>query len=720
MKEKRLAKRHVVLLGLGHTNAHILKMWKMHPIPDTDLTCISDHAVATYSGMLPAVLAGQIPSDSMEIDLVRFCASVDARLVVGTVLGINHERQEIAVHDRPPIPFDVLSVGIGSVPTTADVVLETSNVLQIKPMQTFLKRLNEQRARLQGIACPCITVVGGGVAGMEILFCLPGTLHKLGIQKFKLRIVSRGSNILGNLAARTQRLVRREIQAREIELVCGQSVTRVDSRNLELDDGTQLSTDLVLWATGARAPDLLAQLSLPMAEDGFLATDHTLRCLTETPVFAVGDSGTISNDPLPKAGVYAVRQGPVLWQNLQRTLAGSALKNFVPQRSFLKLINLGDGRAVGEWKRLSVVGRLPMWLKTRIDGKFMEQFAPRPAMSASNQPMQCNGCGCKLGSKALERALQRSTVNSAHLDDAAPIGDGGETGWMASTDFFSSPFSDGFTSGRIAALHSASDLLSMGCRVTEALANVVLPEGDGIAQQKLLADFLAGASQEFASLGANIVGGHTIVGPRMEAGFTVIGTLAGKTAMRKENLRTGDQLLLTKPLGIGVLLAAHMRSACRAASYRSLLETMLAQHAAYAMHAVHLGVRAATDVTGFGLAGHLLEMLDASDVSAQIHLDKFSFLPGSVEAVAAGIESSLIAENLRVADRIRFEADMWNEPRFRLLFDPQTCGGLLFGVPQEKVSSFVDHLAAAKLAPPIHIGVIRNPEEPSKPLVVVR
>ena len=104
---ERLKGRHIVLLGIGHTNAHILRMWKMHALPDTDLTCVSDNSIATYSGMLPAVLAGQIPPERMEIDLVRLCNKAGARLILNRVTGIDHASQELIFEDRPSVPFDV-------------------------------------------------------------------------------------------------------------------------------------------------------------------------------------------------------------------------------------------------------------------------------------------------------------------------------------------------------------------------------------------------------------------------------------------------------------------------------------------------------------------------------------------------------------------------------------------------------------------------------------
>lgn len=676
---ERLASRHVVLLGIGHTNAHVLRMWRMQPLPDTDLTCLSNFAVATYSGMLPAVLAGQQRSDQMQIDLVRLAAVAGARLLTDRVTGIDPQRGMIELADRPPLPFDVLSIGIGSRATLAGVTVTGNSVVEIKPMQTFLDRLAAAIARTRGGPLR-ICVVGGGVAGTEICACLPPFLQLHTDRPWSLSLVTHSPTILPELPAATRRKVEAELRCRDVSIVAGRAVTRVDADSLELADGTTMAADVVLWATGAAPPPLLAELGLDRDRRGFLATDSTLQSTSARGIFVVGDTGSIVGQGVPKAGVHAVRQGPLLWENIQRYLDDRPLRAYRPQRSFLKLINLGDGRAVGHWRGLTFSGRWVMKLKDWIDSRFIQKYSvdadPHAAMGG-DQPMPCRGCGCKLDPMSLRRGL--AGVDPGEFEDAAPIG-GDETPLIASTDFFAPPVDDAYLAGRIAALHTASDILACGGLPTEALANVVLPEGPAEAQQRSLQDFIAGASREFAAAGASIVGGHTIVGPRWEVGFTVIGRPLAPRPIRKGTLRPGDRLILTKPLGTGVLLAAHMRGACPSAAYQALIDSMLTSQQAIAEAAVAAGIIAGTDVTGFGLAGHLLEMLDASDVAAELWIERVPLLPAAAELVTAGIESTLAPGNLALAAQVSASPALRATAAYRLLFDPQTCGGLLFGV----------------------------------------
>lgn len=728
----RLRSKQIVLLGIGHTNAHVVRMWGMKPIDDADLTCISDYSIATYSGMLPAVLAGQVPQRQMQIDLVRLCSSVGARLITDRVTSIDHARRQLQFESRPPVPFDVLSIGIGSVPSVEGVTLDGAALLPIKPMQTFLQRLSsavQSRAAAEGHAgshenAPLrVAVVGSGVAGIEILFCLPAMLRKLRVRHSSLHLVTRSRQILPEVGARARSLILKEIQQRGVSLSTGHAVVRIAPRRVELDDGTNLDADLVIWATGATSPESLKTLGLPLDDRGFIKTDASLQSISGQPIFAVGDTGAIADQHLPKAGVYAVRQGPVLWKNIRRVLGGEPLVDYVPQKSFLKLINLGDGRAAGQWHGLVFSGRWVMRLKDYIDSTFMEKYRPQ-SMNGGDEPMQCRGCGCKLGADILESALRADGSDVSGLaaggrltlDDAAEIGGDPAGPLVASTDFFSSPFDDAFLSGRVAALHSASDLVATGAAVTHALANVVLPEGEGRTQQRFLSDLLAGARLEFQAMGAEVVGGHTIVGPRAEVGFTVVGKPLGGSLICKENLRVGDQLVLTKPLGVGVLLAAHMRARCDADHFQALMTTMLSRQHEIARIATELQIDAGTDVTGFGLAGHLLEMLSASHVSATLKLSEVPLLAGAASALADGIESSLAPANRSASAKISISEDKRQTACYQALFDPQTCGGLLLGIPPGAVDPFLSAVAAAGLTKPSRIGEIQPWRDGDRPL----
>ena len=700
-----LPSRHVVLLGIGHTNAHILRMYGMKRLEDTALTCISNFNVATYSGMMPAVLAGQMPPEQMQIDLVRLCSSAGARLVTETVTGLDPNAQQIIFKHRPPMPYDVLSVGIGSTTARGNIDLSGDQVIEIKPMQTFLHRLQKHLKRLQQTfrERPLqVAIVGSGAAGVEIAFCLPAFLKEHWQGKFSLSVVTRSPRILADANPALQRLTLAECDRRKVTTFTNSTITSIQADGLITADGTEIPADLVIWSTGASAPALLSRLQLETDERGFLLTRPTLQSTTSPHVFAVGDAGTIQHAPASKAGVYAVRQGPVLWENLQRVLSDTPLIAYKPQRSFLQLLNTGDGSAIGQWKGISKSSRWLMKLKHSIDSKFMKMY--EPIQMTDDEPMQCRGCGCKIGAGLLNSALP--SAGDIQFDDAAEVGKTADYKIVASTDFFTSPFLDPYLAGRVAALHAASDIVASGASPRYALSNVVIPEGAPGPQRSTLCELLAGAKREFDAMGAAIVGGHTIEGPRLEIGFTVIGNAVGNDLLQKQNLQDGDGLYLTKPLGIGVLLAAHMRSRCNAAHYSVLVQAMLERQHDYAALAINSGVTAGTDITGFGLAGHLLEMLEASDLEATLQLENIPTLPGASEAIASGIQSSLAPSNRLAVAKVNASSVVRQNACFDLLFDPQTCGGLLLGMSERAADQINTAITAAELRPLVKIGTV--------------
>lgn len=724
-----LAKHEIVLLGVGHTNAHIVRMWAMNPIKDARLTCIANHPIATYSGMLPAVLAGQHHPDEMGIDLVKFCSVAGARLILGDVTGISVADSSLSMEGRTPVHFDVLSIGIGSVPNDVGIDgLDSASLVRIKPMQTFLARLDRRLSELEELKDEIrVVVVGSGVAGVEVLLCLRRRLESRQGADFQFSMVTRSSQILADALPSTRARVEAEFNRRSVTLVCGQAVQAVEEDHLLFESGERLPADVVIWATGARAPDLLREFDLPKTPDGFLATDRTLSLdwksselgpPSEGAIFAVGDTGTMVGENLPKAGVYAVRQGPVLWKNIARAVSNRPLADYRPQRSFLRLINKGDGTAIGQWKAFSFEGSWVWRLKDRIDSKFMEKFRLAPMEEDPENKMQCHGCGCKLGLSDLQKSFESlQHAEQPVLDDAVQIvGTAGRL--YGSTDFFTDPLGDAYQFGRVTALHASSDLLANGADVEQAFANVVVEEGDSVGQRRWLQEFTEGANREFRELGASIVGGHTIVGPRAEAGFTVVGSLIGEHALTKAALQPGDRLYLTKPLGIGVLLAAWMRGRCPAAAYESLLTTMFASQRGYSRSAVEVGVLAATDVTGFGLAGHLIEMVEASGVDAELEMDAIPILDCVPELFAEGLESSLAPGNRFVRSKMQIAADV-DLIRLDVLFDPQTCGGLLLGVQPSVESAWLASLRENGLPSATCVGSVTEFTPGGKRLAVV-
>ena len=367
----------IVLLGIGHTNAHILDMWRRAPLPGARLVCVSSFAAATYSGMLPGALSGQYPPGALEIDLRSLAQAARAELVVEPAAGVDVEAQTVLFEEHEPVPYDVLSVGVGSVPNRAGIDADASAWVPIKPMQTFLMRLYErlqelERRNRQELR---ILVIGGGVGGIEISFCLPSYLRRvLEEVRHTITIVDAGERIGGGLSPRALSRAEALLEARGVEVITGTRVTRVGAQETVCADGSRIPADLVVLAAGAAPPPVLENTTLPKDPRGFLLTRATLQSTGAENVFAVGDSGTMADASVPKAGVYAVRQGPVLWRNIGARVRGEPLSPYEPQHDFLRLLNTGDGKALMDYKGWAAHARWCWCFKDYLDGRFMARF----------------------------------------------------------------------------------------------------------------------------------------------------------------------------------------------------------------------------------------------------------------------------------------------------------------------------------------------------------
>ena len=664
----------------------------MGPLADARLVCVSDHAETAYSGMLSGVLAGQYEPQDMRIDLVRLVAAARGELVLDSIASVDLDDQKLIFEHRPPLHFDVLSLGFGSAVSEPD---HDDTFVPIKPMQDFIARLDERLRTIDGSTVR-MAIVGAGAGGLEIALCLPRHVDR----PLELTLID-AHDATGGLSPGAARRVHQLLAWRGVRIVTQARVIQARGGEVLTQDGRRFDVDIAIGATGASPQPVTSKLGLPLAPDGFLRIDDRLRVPVGPAVFAVGDCA--SHPGWPKAGVYAVRQGPVLWNNIGHALAGETLARYRPQRDYLKLVNTGDGKALLDSRGLAVHASWCWRLKDDIDGRFVDRYkelAPMAMRAEPAAPLACGGCGSKLPERVLSRVLKRLRVPDhpdvvlglGEADDAAIVRTRGST--VVTTDFFRPPVADPWIAGRLAAQNALSDAHAMGAFPRTAVAMVVLPPGPEHAQEEHLQALLAGGVREIEAAGATLVGGHTVQGLNTMVGFTVLADPAEHTPFVRGGLRPGQDLFLTKPLGTGILLAAHMLALCEAAWYEELVSSMLTSNAPAAHALAAHGVTGVTDVTGFGLAGHLAAMLEASGVVATIQIDTVPALSGAVSLGSRGVQSTLAPPN-RAGVPIRWSPSSKRHPKAALLFDPQTCGGLLLGVPASHGEELRQELATA-------------------------
>ncbi|HSE06776.1 MAG TPA: selenide, water dikinase SelD [Methylomirabilota bacterium] len=719
--------RHdLVLVGGGHAHIQVLKRWAMGPVPGVRLTLVVDRPIAVYSGMVPGFVAGQYAREDLEIDARPLALRAGARCIVAAATGLDAAARRLALDGRPPVAYDTVSFDVGSTVAGLDVPGVRDHAIPTRPIGVFVRRVGEILAAARGHDRFRVVVVGGGAGGVEVAF---GLAARLGRGAVEVLVLEAGSRVLPGHAASAAARVEAAATARGVAIRTGARVARVEANAVDLESGERLPADAVVWVTGAAALPIFAGSGIETDERGFARIRPTLQCVGRDEVFAVGDCAAWTAGPgLPKAGVYAVRQGPVLAANLVARLRGGRLRAYRPQRDFLSLLNLGDGRAIGTKWGVSAEGRPVFALKDLIDRRFVRRFqvldrdgvvtADFRAAPMPGGDMLCGGCAAKVGESSLTRALERLGVPShpavvlglAQPDDAAAVETERGEIVAATIDGFRAFADDPYLVGRVAAVNAVSDLWAKGVTPRFALAQVSVPETEPARAEETLFQAMAGARAALDADGVTLVGGHTTTGPELVVGFAVWGFAASADALiRIGGVAPGDRLVLTKPLGTGVVLQADMRGLARGEWVEAATASMLRSNGPAARAMLARRPSAATDVTGFGLAGHLGEMLRASKCSATLDLAALSALPGAVALLGRGVRSTAHPENARARRAMLVEPEAAAHPALDLLFDPQTSGGLLLGVAADRAGALLTALHEGGDAHAAIIGEVTPP-----------
>jgi selenide,water dikinase len=365
----------LVLIGGGHTHVEVLRRWITDPAPRARLTLVLDRPRAVYSGMVPGFAAGDYAVRDLEIDAARLGRRAGAHVVLAPARAIDPVARRIEIDGAPPLGYDVACLDVGSSVRGLDLPGVRAHALATRPIRDYVDRLEatlaEAGARASGPFR--LVTVGGGAAGVELAFTLRARLRAAG-RPPHVTVLADGDDILPGDAPRAAARIRREAARRDIAIRTGVRAAAVEPDAVVLD-GERVPADLVVWATGAAPPSLVASSPLPHDAAGFVRVRPTLQVIGHDDVFASGDCASVDGAPwVRKAGVYAVREQPVLDANLRACLAGTTLRPFVPQRRILSLIHLGDRRALATKWGVVVVGHWVWRAKGRIDERFVRRY----------------------------------------------------------------------------------------------------------------------------------------------------------------------------------------------------------------------------------------------------------------------------------------------------------------------------------------------------------
>src|SRR5512144_1844938 len=341
--------RHdVVLVGGGHAHIQVLKRWAMRPVAGARLTVVVDRPIAVYSGMVPGFVAGQYSREDLEIDVRPLALRAGARCIVAAATGVDPDARRVLLAERPPIAYDTVSFDVGSTVAGLEIPGVREHAIPTRPIGEFVRRVDEVLAAARGREAFRVVVVGAGAGGVEVAFALAARLRAEPGRRVDVHLLEAGPRVLPGYAPSAARRVETAAAARAVTIRCGALVARVEAHAVHLADGERIAADATVWVAGAAALPLFASSGIETDARGFARIRPTLQCRGRDDVFAVGDCAAWTDGPaLAKAGVYAVRQGPVLARNLMARARGGRLSAYRPQHDFLSLLNLGDGCAIG-------------------------------------------------------------------------------------------------------------------------------------------------------------------------------------------------------------------------------------------------------------------------------------------------------------------------------------------------------------------------------------
>ena len=713
---------HLLLAGGGHAHSLVLRRWVMHPHlrPKGLITLISRKSTTLYSGMVPGLIAGHYEIDDLSIDLRGLAEKAGVAFISAEIVGLDTKNNSVLLKDRPPIEFDQLSLDVGAETKCSkgfNNSLEEDSIIAIKPLPEALKWISNQDREDFLMNNDPLTVVGSGFSAVEVVLALRTRwpLRKLYLQAdlLKLNRVFRPLLFYSNI-----------VLISPLKSIKGQT----------------------LLCTGSKAPCWIEKSNLPVDSSGRVLTTQTLQVINHPNLFAVGDCGVINNHYRPASGVWAVRVAKPLAKNLERCSKNLKPVKWHPQKRALQLLGAGktnskDARAWAVWGDVVLGPNNWLWrLKQAIDKKFMEKFDLSEMDDSSNRThvdMACRGCAAKFPAYPLREALRKSALSdiAKYPEDAALISSlEGSESILQSVDGFPALISDPWLNGRLTALHASSDIWAMGALVSSAQVVITLPNISIEVQKELLAQSLSGINSALEEQGAKLLGGHTLEARSdspypstlgIQIALSVNGFLSGKLApLTKAGLNLGDQILISRSIGSGVLFAAarlgkglprHLDDALSelAKSQHNLLKRLIKfENQKNQGSAIH----ACTDITGFGLLGHLEEMLSASNslrhqagqplVRIKLYADLIPSFNGVLSLFGAGYSSTLAPENrkawnllekngnslapieLSLGSGIRYGSKEYSAI-LDLIVDPQTCGPLLIACSSDVAGDLI-------------------------------
>jgi len=709
---------------------------------------ISDAPEAPYSGMLPGHLLGHYNGRELHFDLYQLASELGIPFIHDEVVGIDPISQVIHFKNSPDLSYDRASINVGLRPSLKNIQLAPAGLAQttpVKPIGAFVSKWHQLLQNSKFLNRPMtIAMAGGGPAAVEIMVALRQQLPNA-----KLFLFGQAAQLLPGHSHRAHSLTVKELELQGIEIHLASSVSSFDGKILETSKQEKFNVDWLLIAGHGESQPWLQDLGvknlLPTDKNGFLKINEFLQVQGYRNLFAAGDCCHFTHPRyphgLPKSGVFAVRMGPILAHNIFSSLQKDTLQTYVPQKNTLALIHLAPEKILASYGPLAGIPPWGLYWKRHIDQTFMQKFqhmmtsidgsmnglidgsmdasmdttrVPSNDNSSSNlfaaEKNHCTGCGSKLAAGDLCEALKTSAEN--FQDNFALKLQSSDAVIASSIDTLKSLHPDPYIFSQVALLSSLNDLWANGLTPEGVSTSLIIAQGPEKRMQHDLARFHLGVSQLASKLKINLLKGHTSMGHEMWATFHVIGSAKSKSnsanKIKKGQVQQGDCLILTKPIGSGLLLTAwnmpEFKTGLTSTHYSNFFSNqgLLKNHSDASTWFQNFSIHACTDVSGFGLMGHLFEILSNSMPMAATHLSGITLSYDSIpsfQGVDILSKTKLLNSIYNLSRNHAYAQSLAKKLHWPLplptwqenpaLYSPETNGAFVLALPQSESDSFI-------------------------------
>ena len=684
-----IVKKDLVLVGAGHSHTEVIKYLGKLNLSGLRITLISKSHYCTYSGMVPGFIEGQYSWSEINIDIVKLSFRNNVRLILNEVVKISGKNKKVYLKNNSFIEFDFLSINIG-------IESNKNNVDGAKDYAYALKPISEIENTINSIALTKqnkIAIVGAGAAGVEVSLALNAKFQRLKIKK-KIILISKNNTIMKNYPIAVAKKLEKAISNKDINIMYNSNVTKILKSSLVINNTKKIKDCCSVLATNGIAPYLVKISDLALSKNGFISVKKTLQTMNFNNIFASGDIADVEDLGLVKAGVFAVRQADILKKNLKNTFLQNKLIKYYPQKSYLSLIGITDSSAVLHKYFIVVKGKIFWIIKKYIDKKFIEKYSYNEATNkkysypiTSKEPnehnMQCEGCGSKVPYEVLKQVFS-TNINLGSFD-ANYIK--GNSSLVHTVDVITSIIDDLYLLGRIAAKHSLNDLFAANACPVSVQMIMSTPKSLNIIQKRDIYQISEGANSIFKEASCLISGGHSYSNEseKSSVGFSLI----GKIKIKKNeplNSKKKNKIYMTGKIGTALVMAALKQSLIEGEYYKELVEEMTRSNIKIFKIIQKYNIKDITDISGFGLALHLKNLLirNKKYKGANIFLNKVLMLNGAKKAMQKNVISSLTYSNKSsVINSLEIISNL--KRYYNILYDPQTAGGFLFITQNNKI-----------------------------------